>query len=64
MKFFLCLFVAQLIGAGVTVAHHIKLQSDVRTVITAARSGVCRYGRLFYFARVFYFFIFYLMSNL
>jgi len=32
MNFFLCLFVAQLIGAGVTVAHHIKLQSAVRTV--------------------------------
>jgi len=25
--------VAQLIGAGVTLAYHIKLQSDVRTVI-------------------------------
>jgi len=36
MKFFMCFMVvqcAQLIGAGVTVAHHIKLQSDVRTVI-------------------------------
>ena len=27
-------------------------------LVTAARSGVCRYGRLFYFARVYLFFLF------
>ena len=48
---------AQLIGAGVTVAHHIKLQSDVRTVIELIRPPVYgSNGRSYKMLVMFFFF--------